>query len=160
MGYRCILITLYMETQKPANLYVVLPHLVGVREDKSPVTRGQFISVKKNRFTAMEPFLPSEEALKVHFEAERVRMAIFKRDHPEPDHVYIPQPLYIEIEPNTFDEILEQVRAVEPLFNQVKGMIALTLGGGVPCCILNRHDDSEVMKEVPVETETETDKTK
>lgn len=147
-----------METQKPANLYVILPHLVGVREDKSPITKGQFISVKKNHFTAMEPFLPSEEALKVHFEAERVRMAIFKRDHPEPDHVYVPQPLYIEIEPNTFDKILEQVRAVEPSFNQVKGMIALTLGGFVPCCILNRHDDSEIMKEVPVEIEP--DKTK
>lgn len=159
MGKRSILISnMEKEVQKPANLYVVVPHMVGVREDKSPVTHGQFLSIKKNHFWAMEPFLPSEEALKVHFEAERVRMAIFKRDHPEPDHVYMPQPLYIEIEPTTFDEILEQIRAVEPLFNQVNNMIALTLGGGVPCCILSRHDDSEEMKEVPVETET--DKTK
>lgn len=145
------------EVQKPANLYVVIPHVVGAREDKSPVTHGQFLSIK-NRFLAMRPFVPSEEALKVHFEAERVRMAIFKRDHPEPDHVYIPQPLYIEIEPETFDEILEEIRRVEPLFNQVENMIALTLGGGIPCCILSRHDNSEEMKEVPVETET--DKTK
>ena len=107
----------------------------------------------------MYPYLPSEEALRTHFEAERVRMQIFKRDHPEPDHVYIPQPLYIEIEPETFDEILEEVRRVEPLFNQVNNMIALTLGGGVPCCILSRHDDSEEMHEEEVREDNE-DKTK
>lgn len=141
-----------METQKPANLYIITPHVVGVRPDRTPVTRGQFISIKRNRLTAIVPFLPSEEVLRTHFEAERVRMSIFKRDHQEPDHVYIPQPLYIEIEPKAFDAILAEVRAVEPLFNQVSEMIALTLGGSVPCCMLARHDEHEVEKEIETET--------
>lgn len=75
-----------------------------------------------NKIKELEPFLPSEEALKTHIEIQHIKMA--------KDRDYRPEPLNIRIERGIFDEIIQR-------YGLPKEAIPLTLQWpAVPICLI------------------------
>lgn len=85
-----------------------------------------------NKIKELVPFLPSKEALETHFEMERFKIVESRKNG---DDSYRPQPLYIGVESSIFVNIIKVIRARNSSFTP-EDHIPLTLGQGVPCCIL------------------------
>lgn len=103
-----------------------------------------------NDMKSMSGLTPTAEILATHFQAERVRMAIWERDHKgrkkSKEQPYRPQPLYIETQPDRFKAIVDEIR------NKVTGCndlshITLTLGSSLPCCIISEFHPDEYEKQ-------------
>ena len=100
------------------------------------------VNLACDRMVTMCGLTPTEEILKTHFQAERVRMAIFERDNAENEGAkYIPQPLYIETEEEKFNSILEEIRKKEPNVGTLEN-ITLSMGT-LPCCIISKLKPEE-----------------
>ena len=106
------------------------------------------VNLACDKMRSMAGITPTNEILATHFEAERVRMMIFNRDHAgEKDARYIPQPLYIEVRQENFEEILAEIRLKEPHAGNLQ-QVALSMGT-LPCCILSPlHPEEYESKEI------------
>lgn len=114
------------------------------------VPRGaERVLLNCNTMKSMAGLTPTKEILTTHFQAEQVRMEIWKRDHPEWDKLsvnqkrasleqpYKPQPLYIETQPDKFKEVVEEIRDKVVGCDDISH-IALTIGSAyIPCCIIS-----------------------
>lgn len=114
------------------------------------VPRGQDrVLLNCNTMKSMAGLTPTKEILITHLQAERVRMEIWKRDHPEWDKLsvnqklasaeqpYKPQPLYIETQPDKFKDIVDEIRSKVVGCGDLSH-IALTTGSAyLPCCIIS-----------------------
>lgn len=101
--------------------------------------------------SAFRGVLPTQQILETHFQTERVRMEIYRRDNAGKKDVpqYVPQPLYLEIRPEIFEAIVEEAARKDAGAGTLNAL-ALTLGGNFPCCIIGRlnPDEYEAKEEV------------
>ena len=119
-----------LKKQTPINLYLMVPHQVYERGKQ--ITKICLLSCKKIK--AFEGILPTKEILETHFQAEKVRIQISEKN-PEGE-VYRPQPLYLEVEQNVFEEIVKECRTTDSALGN-PATLALSLTGSMPCCIIS-----------------------
>lgn len=113
--------------QTPVDLFVMVP---------KETRKGRRITlVKCDRVEKLRGIAPTKEILQTHFEAERIRMKIHEQNEKSK---YVPQPLFLEIEPELFQEIIEQAQAIDR--DAPSDFIALTLGNKFPCCIIKQQE--------------------
>ena len=108
--------------QTPITLYVMVMNTV----------RHSMQLLNANKIKELVPFLPSKEALETHFEMERFKISESRKNG---DNSYRPQPLYIGVESSIFVNIIKAIRSRNSSFIP-EDHVPLTLGQGVPCCIL------------------------
>lgn len=115
------------------------------------VPRGEDrVLLNCNAMKSMQGLTPTAEILATHFQAERIRMAIWERDHQgknrKEEQPYRPQPLYIETEPDRFQNIVDEVKGKVTGCNDLSH-IALTMGSVLPCCIISAFYPDEYEKQ-------------
>ncbi len=112
-----------MGKEKEFKIYITVPR--GVER----------VLLNCNTMKSMAGLTPTKEILITHFQAEQVRVEIWKRDHPE--QPYKPQPLYIETQPDKFKDIVEEIRYKVVGCDDLSH-IALTIESAyIPCCIIS-----------------------
>ena len=130
-------------------------HIVMGKEKKFKiyisVPRGEErVLLNCNDMKSMQGLAPTAEILATHFQAERIRMAIWERDHQgkkrKEEQPYRPQPLYIETEPDRFQDIVDEVKGKVTGCNDLSH-IALTMGSVLPCCIISAFHPDEYEKQ-------------
>lgn len=136
-----------MEKKKEFKIYIIVP-------------RGEnCVLLNCNNMKSMQGLTPTAEILATHFQAERVRVEIWKRDHPKwcrlsvnqkrasAEQPYRPQPLYIETEPDRFQDIVDEIKGKVTGCNDLSH-IALTMGSAyIPCCIISAFHPEEYEKQ-------------
>lgn len=108
--------------QTPVKLYIMV---------RPPKQEKKTILINSSFAPSLKDVLPTREILQTHFQAERIRVQIAKRDGIKG---YIPQPLYLAIENGIFVKAKEEV--AKKNVHIVDDCIVLTLGTNMPCCIM------------------------
>jgi len=116
------------------------------------VPRGEErVLLNCNGMKSMSGLTPTAEILATHFQAERVRVAIWERDHKDKkknkEQPYRPQPLYIEAQSDRFKAIVDEIRSKVTGCNDLSH-IALTMNSAyMPCCIISEFHPDEYEKQ-------------
>lgn len=118
------------EKQTPAKLYLMVPHRV---QSGKPQGEVRIVLLSCDKIKSFEGVLPTKEILATHFQAERVRMEIVQLRAKEAE--YIPQPLYLEVQSSIFAAIVAEAQKKDK--NVQGNILALTLGGNIPCCVIS-----------------------
>ena len=129
--------------QHPAKLYLMVPHefvTIGKKRHTS------FTLLSCDKIKSFKGILPTREILATHFQAEKVQlqMAEEKNKTEGKEEKYIPQPLYLEVESSIFAAIVEEAKSKDS--NVTGGILALTLGGNFPCCLISPQAEETVRK--------------
>lgn len=136
-----------MGKEKEFKIYIIVP-------------RGaECVLLNCNTMKSMVGLTPTKEILATHFQAEQVRLEIWKRDHPKwnrlsinqkrvsKEQPYKPQPLYIETQPDRFKSIVDEVKSKVTGCNDLSH-IALTMDSAyMPCCIISEFHPDEYEKQ-------------
>lgn len=132
-----------VKKQTPVDLYLMVPH--STFDGEKEVTKICLLSCKKLK--TLVGITPTKEILTTHFEAERVKIEIAKRDSGK-ENTYVPQPLVLELKSSIFASIVEEARAKDrKLGNPLT--LALTLGNTMPCCLLMPEQEKKEEAEAP-----------
>lgn len=124
-----------MSKEKEFKIYITVPR----GEDR--------VLLNCNDMQSMMGLTPTAEILATHFQAERVRVAIWERDHKDDtEPPYRPQPLYIETQPEQFKAIVSEIRCKVVGCNDLSH-ITLTLDSTLPCCIISEFHPDEYEKQ-------------
>ena len=115
-----------MAAQKKSKMYVVIPKF----GDAGNTQSSQLIKVSELK--ELSKVCPTEEALQVHFQAERVRLQIAKQKK----EVYAPQPLCLAITADIYKQVVDEIKAKVPAYTVTENIV-LTLANPVtPCCVI------------------------
>lgn len=99
---------------------------------KEDYTTKSITLLNANKIEGLEKYLPETEALEVHMKIQRIKL--------QRDENYKPQPLYIPIERDIFNSLIEKIQAKN---NQaLKDCIPLVLQSqAIPICILVKKSE-------------------
>lgn len=111
-----------------------------------PCGHQGYMYVNAERCTAIRRFLPTREILETHFETQYVlrQKAAYEKQP------FRPMPLFLQLQSAIFADACEELISKYGRIrkNELRGGIALTLGGPIPCCILTAEaDNNEPIKQ-------------
>lgn len=133
-------------SQTPVTLYAVA---VNTREHGYSL-KGMTL-VKLNDIKEAQPFLPTLEILKIHWQKEYIRVGreriLNEQRTPDKKVFTRMEPLCIGMKSTDFDAVLAALRDKCSQFTLTDSVIGCTTGNYSPCCLLCRVDEDKTTTE-------------